>query len=82
LLEREVRMAAAKQPGRWKQPEDISWQHLAGEPTAADSAGPYTHEQWLRMDADFVAAVERAFAVGLESPQAAAATYAIASRAA
>jgi hypothetical protein len=55
--------------------EATRWQHVAGEPTAADAAGPYTREQLLRMDDDFVAAVERAFAAGLESPQLAAASY-------
>jgi hypothetical protein len=44
------------------------WRHVAGEPTAADSAGPYSHEQLVRMDSDFVGAVERAFASGGESP--------------
>jgi hypothetical protein len=62
--------------------EAMRWQHVAGEPIAADAAGPYTREQLVRMDADFVGAVERAFTAGLESPQAAAATYAITSRAA
>jgi hypothetical protein len=55
--------------------EATRWQHVAGEPTAADSAGPYSHEQLVRMDADFVGAVERAFTAALESPHVAAATY-------
>jgi hypothetical protein len=68
--------------GRWRPPEETSWQGYAGEPTAADSAGPYTREQLLRMDDDFVVAVERAFAAGLESRTAAYATYRIDRRAA
>ena len=62
--------------------EATRWQHVAGEPTAADSAGPYSHEQLVRMDADFAAAVEAAFASGGESRTAAFATYRIDRRAA
>jgi len=36
-----------------------------------DGIGPYTREQLMRMDCDFVAAVERAIAAGKESRQAA-----------
>jgi hypothetical protein len=39
-----------------------------------DSAGTWTYEELKRMDAAFVAAVEVAFRLGLESPAAAAAT--------
>ena len=62
--------------------EATRWQHVAGQPTAADSAGPYSHEQLVRMDADFAAAVEAAFASGGESRTAAFATYRIDRRAA
>jgi hypothetical protein len=34
--------------------EATRWQHVAGEPTAADAAGPYSHEQLVRMDADLM----------------------------
>jgi hypothetical protein len=42
-------------------PEQTHWQHFAGEPTTADAAGPYSREQLLRMDNDFIVAVEAAF---------------------
>jgi hypothetical protein len=47
-------------------PEQTHWQHFAGEPTTADAAGPYSREQLLRMDNDFIVAVEAAFASGAE----------------
>ena len=47
--------------------EATRWQDVAGEPTAADSAGPYSNEQLVHMDSDFVGAVERAFASGGEA---------------
>jgi hypothetical protein len=62
--------------------EATRWQHVAGEPTAADAAGPYSHEQLVRMDADFVAAVEAAFATGRESRMAASVIYQVDRRAA
>ena len=40
----------------------------AGEPRPGDAAGAYSYEQLLRMDGNFTAALERAFAPGLESP--------------
>ena len=67
----------SKRHGQWRPVEETHWQHLAGEPTAADSAGPYSHEQLVRMDFDFVGAAERAFASGGESRTAAYATYRI-----
>jgi len=35
-------------------------------PQAGDELGAYTHEQVIKMDRDFVAAVERAISRGLE----------------
>jgi len=47
---------------------------LARAPCAPDDGiGPYTREQLTRMDADFIAAMERVVAAGKESRQAAAA---------
>jgi hypothetical protein len=51
--------------------EASRWQHVAGEPTSADSAGPYSHEQLVRMDSDFIGAVDRAFVSGGKSRTAA-----------
>jgi hypothetical protein len=48
--------------------EETNWEKWAGEPRPGDAAGAYSYEQLLRMDGDFTAALERAFAAGLESP--------------
>jgi hypothetical protein len=50
--------------------EDVVWQHVTGEPTSADVAGPYTLEERLRMDDASLRRVQSAFRAGLESPQA------------
>jgi hypothetical protein len=70
-------MAASAKRFSSSVPEQTHWQHFAGEPTTADAAGPYSREQLLRMDNDFIVAVEAAFASGAERPAAAAATYAV-----
>jgi hypothetical protein len=48
--------------------EETNWEKWAGEPRPGDAAGAYSYEQLLRMDGNFTAALERAFAAGLESP--------------
>jgi hypothetical protein len=48
--------------------EETNWEKSAGEPRPGDAAVAYSFEQLLRMDGDFTAAFERAFAAGLESP--------------
>jgi hypothetical protein len=62
--------------------EETRWQKFAGEPVPSDAVGAYTTQQLLKMNDDFVAAVERAFASGEESRAAAFATYKVTSRAA
>jgi len=56
--------------------EETNWEKWAGEPRPGDAAGAYSYEQLLRMDGDFTAALERAFAAGLESPLSARRIYA------
>jgi hypothetical protein len=55
--------------------EDVNWINVAGQPKASDAVGAYPTEQLLRMNANFVAAVEGAFASGEESRAAAFASY-------
>ena len=56
--------------------EETNWEKWAGEPRPGDATGAYSYEQLLRMDGDFTAALERAFAAGLESPLSARRIYA------
>jgi hypothetical protein len=44
-------------------------------PRLGDARGPYDHDRLVRMNARFVARLERAFANGAESREAAGATY-------
>ena len=46
---------------------ETNWEKWAGEPRPDDAAGASSYEQLLRMDGDFTAALERAFAADLES---------------
>jgi hypothetical protein len=45
------------------------------EASPSDHRGPYSHDKLLRMNARFIARVERAFANGTESRAAASATH-------
>jgi hypothetical protein len=53
----------------WRPVEQTHWETFAGEPTAADAAGPYRYDDLVRMNDAFVSAMERAIARGLERRQ-------------
>jgi hypothetical protein len=60
---------------QWRPPEETHWERFAGEPTAADAAGPYSERELWRMNDAFSARLEKCFRDGSERRESARATY-------